>query len=123
MAQKHDRTAAAVGISLFAIAATATWVLTDQPAAEPTDTTLSVAGISDVASCDDSDCGSPTALPPVGEPVAEDSLHVITHPGRYGLAEAPSGSRYGVISGRLVRVHANDGQLLSVLRHADRILD
>ncbi|RMC33950.1 hypothetical protein [Paracoccus siganidrum] len=113
MAQRLYLTATAVGIALSAIAATSAWVLSDSTAAESAVT----------ASCLADCAGGGQPLPAIGEPVDEEALHVITHPGRYGLSLAPSGSRYGVLDGQIVRFSASDGQLLSILRQTDQILD
>lgn len=61
--------------------------------------------------------------PQVGAMVMPDKVHVITAPGRYGLAEPPAGQRYAVIAGYLVRIEAMDGPVRSILRPVPRILD
>ncbi|TJZ91558.1 hypothetical protein FA743_10670 [Paracoccus gahaiensis] len=64
-----------------------------------------------------------TALVAVGDVAAEAKLHMITHPGRYGLSEPPKGERFAVLDGRLVRVHTETMQIRSVLRPITQILD
>ncbi len=65
----------------------------------------------------------PATLPMVGEGVPADQLHHVSMPGRYGLSEPPDGDGYAVVGGHLVRIDAQDGRILSVLRPAPRILD
>ena len=71
----------------------------------------------------DAECVAPASVPEIGTSVDRGSLHLITRPGRYGLAHPPGGSRYAVLDGQIVRVSVSDGQLLSILRRAERILD
>lgn len=59
----------------------------------------------------------------VGQYVDLNRVHVISHPGRYGLSTPPRGNRYAIVDGRLVRVDAGSGQILSILRIIDAILD
>lgn len=73
---------------------------------------------------------SPTCVPPgqarhglVGRVVDWDRIHVVRKPGLYGLAEAPSGQRYAIVDGRLVRIDSNTAKVLSVIRAVEAILD
>lgn len=50
-------------------------------------------------------------------------IHFITQPGRYGLGEPVSGSRYAVIGNQLVRVDSQTNQVLSVIRIVEDVLD
>lgn len=109
MARKHYLSATAAGVALAALATVSVWTL-PQPAEGTMEAPRPIAAAS-------------ASLPPIGMPVDESELHLITRPGRYGLGQASGGSRYAVLNGRLVRVSVSDGQLLAVLRHADRILD
>lgn len=59
----------------------------------------------------------------VGQYVDLGKAHLISHPGRYGLSDAPDGNRYAVVDQRLVRVDAASGQVLSILRMVDAVLD
>lgn len=73
----------------------------------------------------------PACLPPgqarkgvaVGRVVDRSEVHLISRPGLYGLAEAPAGSRYAIVDGRLVRISKDSYKILSVLRAVDAILD
>lgn len=77
---------------------------------------------------------SPECLPPgqarkkskgvvVGDVIDVGRAHVVTHPGRYGLSNPPEGDLYVVKDGRLVRVDERTGQILSILRAVDALLD
>uniref|UniRef100_UPI00351A8736 hypothetical protein n=1 Tax=uncultured Paracoccus sp. TaxID=189685 RepID=UPI00351A8736 len=59
----------------------------------------------------------------VGETAMPGRLHVISHPGRYGLGPDLPGSIYGVVDGMLVRIDPNTREIQSVIRRVDRILD
>lgn len=59
----------------------------------------------------------------VGQYVDLGRVHVISHPGRYGLSTPPRGNRYAIVDGKLVRVDEGSGQILSILRVIDAILD
>lgn len=59
----------------------------------------------------------------VGQIVDPAHAHMITHPGRYGLSNAPGNNRYAVVAGKLVRIDEESGKILSILRSIDRILD
>ena len=64
-----------------------------------------------------------TAIVAVGDIATEARLHLITHPGRYGLSEPPKDERFGVLDGRLVRIHVETLEIRSVLRPITEILD
>ncbi|TGN47728.1 hypothetical protein E4L95_19125 [Paracoccus liaowanqingii] len=64
-----------------------------------------------------------TASPEVGDVVTMARLHIITHPGRYGLSDPPKGEHFAVLDGRLVRIHAETLKVRSVLRPITVILD
>lgn len=59
----------------------------------------------------------------VGDVLSGGDLHIITHPGRYGLGPELPGSRYAVAKGRLIRVDADSNKVLSILRVQEGILD
>lgn len=59
----------------------------------------------------------------VGQIIDLDRVHMITRPGRYGLSGAPSGNRYAIVDGKLIRVDPKTGQILSILRSVEAILD
>lgn len=54
---------------------------------------------------------------------AATEIHLVTAPGRYGLAQPPEGDAYAIIAGQLVRIDRDDGRVLSVLRPAPEVLD
>ena len=67
----------------------------------------------------------PACIPPgqarkhdwrVGDSIDWDDVHVITRPGLYGLGDPPSGQRYAIVDGRLVRVVRETSRILSVVR-------
>ncbi|WBU52564.1 hypothetical protein [Paracoccus sp. SCSIO 75233] len=60
---------------------------------------------------------------PIGEVADPARLHIVSRPGRYGLRPAPTGSKYAVMNGRLVRIDAESGKVQSVIRQVDSILD
>ncbi|SET42774.1 RcnB family protein [Paracoccus homiensis] len=77
---------------------------------------------------------SPSCVPPgqakkisrgfvVGDVIDIRRAHVVSHPGRYGLSNPPEGDLYVVKDGRLVRVDGRTGQILSILRVVDALLD
>lgn len=75
---------------------------------------------------------SPACVPPgqakrnavrVGDVVDLRRVHIVTQPGAYGLSVPPSGDRYAIVDGRLVRVDSGTGKILSILRLIDAILD
>lgn len=76
---------------------------------------------------------TPACLPPgqakklpalrVGQYLDLQHAHLISHPGRYGLSKAPTGNRYAIMDGRLMRVDESTGKILSILRVIDAILD
>lgn len=75
---------------------------------------------------------NPACVPPgqarkhiraVGDSIDWDDVHVITRPGLYGLGVPPSGQRYAIVDGRLVRVDRETGRILSVVRMMNAILD
>lgn len=73
---------------------------------------------------------SPACIPPgqakkwgVGDIVDWDNIHIVTQPGYYGLSTPPDGDRYAIIDGQLVRVNRESGQILSILRMVEAILD
>lgn len=59
----------------------------------------------------------------VGETAMPGRLHVISHPGRYGLGPELPGSIYAVVDGMLVRIDPDTREIQSVIRRVDRILD
>lgn len=59
----------------------------------------------------------------VGQILDLGKVHLVTRPGRYGLSRAPAGNDYAVVDGKLVRVDSRSGQILSILRSIDTILD
>ncbi|WBU63378.1 hypothetical protein [Paracoccus aerodenitrificans] len=59
----------------------------------------------------------------IGEVVANDQLHIISHPGRYGLGPELPGSNYAVFNNYLIRVDSQSGQVQSVIREVNKILD
>lgn len=54
--------------------------------------------------------------PRVGDTPAANQLKMIEDPGRFGMGPGPRGSRYAVYKGHLVRLDANTGKIMSVLR-------
>lgn len=77
---------------------------------------------------------SPACVPPgqakkhdirlgIGDLIDWNDVHVVTRPGRYGLSMPPSGNRYAIVDGQLVRVNEDSGKILSILRLVDAILD
>lgn len=75
---------------------------------------------------------SPACVPPgqakkrnlaVGEVFSLRDIHMITRPGLYGLGNPPNGDRYAVIDNRIVRVDAETGRILSIIRLVEAILD
>ncbi|MGV3694220.1 MAG: RcnB family protein [Paracoccus marcusii] len=80
-------------------------------------------GLQAVPACTTECLGGHATMPMVGDSVPEDQLHRVSAPGRYGLSQAPDGDSYAVVGGHLVRIDADDGRILSVLRPAPRILD
>ncbi|WP_104492745.1 hypothetical protein [Paracoccus denitrificans] len=65
---------------------------------------------------------APTMLR-VGDRLDNARLHQVTRPGLYGMSEAPSGSRYGIVDGKLIRYDPESAQVLSIIRQVDRIMD
>ena len=59
----------------------------------------------------------------VGASVAPDKLHRVSRPGLYGMSEPPAGSAYGIVDNRLIRFNPESGQVLSIIRQVDEILD
>ncbi|MEF9605666.1 hypothetical protein O4J55_26395, partial [Paracoccus sp. PXZ] len=59
----------------------------------------------------------------VGDRLDSARLHQVTRPGLYGMSEAPSGSRYGIVDGKLIRYDPESAQVLSIIRQVDRIVD
>ncbi|MDO5613565.1 MAG: hypothetical protein Q4G14_10040 [Paracoccus sp. (in: a-proteobacteria)] len=59
----------------------------------------------------------------VGDVLNLGSIHIVTHPGLYGLGTPPAGDHYAIVNGRLIRVDGETGKVLSILRIVDRILD
>lgn len=69
-------------------------------------------------------CEAPvSAPPPVGQRADPLGTHLVTMPGRYGLSKAPDGQGFAIVAGHLVRIDAQDGRVLSVLRPAPQVLD
>lgn len=70
----------------------------------------------------------PACLPPgqarkVGDIIDLRRVHVVTRPGLYGVRDAPSGQRYAIVNGHLMRVDSETGRILSILRVVEAILD
>ncbi|MDO5632841.1 MAG: hypothetical protein Q4G22_13540 [Paracoccus sp. (in: a-proteobacteria)] len=59
----------------------------------------------------------------VGDVLNLGSIHIVAHPGRYGLGLPPSGDDYAIVNGRLIRIDSESGKVLSILRMVDAILD
>ncbi|MDO5658153.1 MAG: hypothetical protein Q4G36_07500 [Paracoccus sp. (in: a-proteobacteria)] len=59
----------------------------------------------------------------VGERLERGEYHIITHPGRYGLGPNVPGSIYAVSGGRLIRMDERTGQVLSIIRMVNGVLD
>ena len=59
----------------------------------------------------------------VGETAMPGRLHIISHPGRYGLGPELPGSIYAVVDGMLVRIDPDTREIQSVIRRIDHILD
>ncbi|RDW12549.1 hypothetical protein [Paracoccus thiocyanatus] len=59
----------------------------------------------------------------VGDRLEEVRLHMVTRPGLYGMSQAPDGSRYGIVDGKLIRYDPESAQVLSIIRQVDRIVD
>lgn len=59
----------------------------------------------------------------VGDILDLGAIHIVRDPGRYGLGVPPSGNRYAIVDGRLVRVNSETGRLLSIIRLVNAILD
>lgn len=74
---------------------------------------------------------NPPCIPPgqakkgvvIGESVDLGTVHIVTRPGLYGLGDAPEGAQYAIIDNRLVRVDSRTGQILSIIRLVNAILD
>lgn len=70
---------------------------------------------------------SPILITPAAVPVVVgqryDNVHYVTRPGRYGLAPAVDGYRYGIVGNQLVRLDSETGIVLSVIRLVEAILD
>ncbi|MDQ7260924.1 hypothetical protein NM680_03805 [Paracoccus sp. PS-1] len=65
----------------------------------------------------------PPGMLRVGDRLDSARLHQVTRPGLYGMSEAPSGSRYGIVDGKLIRYDPESAQVLSIIRQVDRIMD
>lgn len=59
----------------------------------------------------------------VGDVLPASDVHIITHPGRYGLGPEVPGSQYAVAHGRLIRIEPGSMKVLSILRVQDGVLD
>ena len=59
----------------------------------------------------------------VGDRVDLRRLHRITRPGLYGMSHPPTGSRYGIVNGNLIRYDPRNVRVLSIIRLLDRIVD
>ncbi|MFV0291971.1 MAG: hypothetical protein ACK5II_01585 [Paracoccus sp. (in: a-proteobacteria)] len=66
---------------------------------------------------------TPNSKISIGETVAASDLHIVSHPGRYGLGPELPGSRYAVIRNYLVRIDAKSHKVQSVIRKVPEILD
>ncbi|WGR62546.1 hypothetical protein E3U26_17470 (plasmid) [Paracoccus ferrooxidans] len=64
-----------------------------------------------------------SAMLRVGDRLDSARLHQVTRPGLYGMSEAPSGSRYGIVDGKLIRYDPESAQVLSIIHQVDRIVD
>lgn len=58
-----------------------------------------------------------------GSVIDWDDVHVVTRPGLYGLSEPPTGQRFAIVDGRLVRVDSQTSKILSIIRLVDAIVD
>lgn len=67
------------------------------------------------------ECADPGIL--VGEIAPKGATHLITRPGRYGLATPPDGDAYAILRGYIVRLDPGTDRIRSVLRPAPQILD
>ncbi|WP_313353304.1 hypothetical protein [Paracoccus sp. (in: a-proteobacteria)] len=67
--------------------------------------------------------GDQPAMLRVGDHLDNARLHPVTRPGLYGMSEAPSGSLYGIVDGKLIRYDPKNAQVLSIIRQVDRIVD
>jgi hypothetical protein len=63
------------------------------------------------------------ARPRVGDVMPRKQIKVIQSPGRYGLGSEPKGSKYAIVGGTLVRIDAQTGKILSILRTQAEPLD
>lgn len=61
--------------------------------------------------------------PMVGDRVNTKRVHMVENPGKYGLGRAPAKDRYAIIGHQLVRINPNTGQILSIIRRVDKIID
>ncbi|MDB6177525.1 hypothetical protein PAF17_08365 [Paracoccus sp. Z330] len=59
----------------------------------------------------------------VGDHVDIGSIHLVRHPGRYGLGLPPSGSVFAVANDFLLRIDPDTGQILSILRDVSTLVD
>ena len=59
----------------------------------------------------------------IGEVVPEAKLHIVSHPGRYGLGPELPGSTYAVFERHLIRVDTDTGRVQSVIREVTGIVD
>jgi len=65
----------------------------------------------------------PAAMLQVGDHLDAARLHQVTRPGLYGMSQAPMGSRYGIVDGKLIRYDPESAQVLSIIRQVERIVD
>lgn len=59
----------------------------------------------------------------VGERLAPAEIHVVAHPGRYGLGPQLRGSHYGIVGGQLIRFDPHTYKVQSILRQQVQLLD
>ncbi|MDO5529039.1 MAG: hypothetical protein Q4F71_06510 [Paracoccus sp. (in: a-proteobacteria)] len=59
----------------------------------------------------------------VGDRLTPAEVHIITHPGRYGLGTELRGSVYGVAYGRLIRLDEKTLRVQSIMRVVSGVLD
>lgn len=59
----------------------------------------------------------------IGEVVPASKIHIISHPGRYGLGPELPGSQYAIVDNMLVRLDPKTHEIQSIIRRVDKILD
>lgn len=64
-----------------------------------------------------------SAIFQVGDTLPASRVHIVTSTGVYGLGPVPPGYVYAIADGRLIRMEAGSGKVLSILREQVRPLD